>query len=165
MSRYLIEPGLLDAAQDDISLMPEPFLGLGKFVAEMGDTWAAKVLQFHPFQVVPDSLGRVQLRRIAGKLLQVNPVGRASAQVVLHCFAPVDGSAIPDDQQLPSNMPPQVPKEPNYILPSVGFLLHHQVQLAPWGDTTQGRKVVSAQGSPNQWGLSDWGIGSYQARQ
>src|SRR5918992_3881616 len=144
--------------------MPEAFFGLAQFIVQVGDALATLVLQFHPLQIVPDPLSRVQLWSIAGELLQVNPGGRASAQVVLHCFAPVDGSTIPDDQQLPSNMPPQVPKEPDYILPSVGFLLHHQVQLASWCDASHSRKMVSAQGSTNHRSLSYWGIGSYHSR-
>jgi hypothetical protein len=145
--------------------MPEAFFGLAEFIVQLGDALATKVLQFHPLQIVPDALRWVQLRRIAWELLQLNPAGRTSTQLVLHCFAPLDGSTIPDDQQLPCNMPPQVPKEPNYILPLVGFLLYHQVQLAFRSNTTHGRKVVSAQGSPNQRGLPYWSIGSCQARQ
>jgi len=64
---------LFDTSQNDTGLVPEPPFGLGKFIAEMGDTWAAKVLQLHPLQVVPGSLSRIQLRGIARQWLQVNP--------------------------------------------------------------------------------------------
>jgi hypothetical protein len=122
--------------------MPEAFFGLTQLVIQVGDALATPVLQFHPFQIVPDSLSWVQLWGIAGELLQVNPPGRTSAQVLLHRLAAVDGSPIPGDQQLPRDMPQQVPKEPDYSLPAVGSLLHRQVQLASWGDASHSRKVV-----------------------
>ena len=53
--------------------MPQAFLGLAQFVVQVGEALTTKVLQLHPFQVVPDPLGRVQFRRVAGELLQVNP--------------------------------------------------------------------------------------------
>ena len=64
---------MFDTSQNDTDLVPELLFGLGKFIAEMGDTWAAKVLQLHPLQVVPGPLSRIQLRGIARQLLQVNP--------------------------------------------------------------------------------------------
>jgi hypothetical protein len=59
---------LLNAAYNDLGLVAEAVCGLAQFIVEMGDTLAAKVLQFHPFQVVPDPLGGVQLRRTAPSL-------------------------------------------------------------------------------------------------
>jgi hypothetical protein len=145
--------------------MPEAFFGLAQLVIQVGDALATPVLQFHPFQIVPDALSWVQLWGIAGELLQVNPLGCTSAQVLLHCLAAVDGSTIPDEQQLPSNMPQQVLEEPNYILPSVGSLLHHQIQLAFRSDASHSRKMFSAQRSTNDGGLAHWGVGSYYPRQ
>jgi hypothetical protein len=69
-----IEPRLLDAAQNDIGLVPEAIGGLAQFIVEMGDTLAAQVLQFHPFQVVPDPLSWVQ-RLLLGRLASA-PSGR-----------------------------------------------------------------------------------------
>jgi hypothetical protein len=165
MRSHLIKPRLLDAAQDDISLMAEPVLGLAQFIVEMGDALAAKVLQLHPFQVVPDAFRRVQLWCIPWELLQMNPLGRALAQVVLYCLTPVDGSTIPNDQQLPRNVLQQVLEESNYIRPSVSSLLHYQVQLAFWSNPTHSRQVVSAQGSTNDGGLAHWSVGAHLAGQ
>src|ERR671914_2548518 len=157
--RHLIESRLLDAAQDDIGLVPEAFFSLAQLIVEMGDTLAAKVLQLHPFQVVPDSFRWVQFWSIARKLLQVNPLGRTPSQVVLHPTAPVDRRPIPEHQQLPSNMPRQVLEETHHVGSSVGSLLHHQVELAFWSDAAHGRKVVSTQGSTDDRGLAHWSIG------
>ena len=95
--------------------MAEAVGGLAQFIVEMGDTVAAKVLQFHPFQVVPDPLAGVQLRRIARQLLQVNPASGTVTQVVLHHPAAVDGRPIPPHQQLSSNMACQMLQEPHHV--------------------------------------------------
>jgi hypothetical protein len=75
---------LFDAAQDDSGLVPEALFGLGQFVVQVRKALTTPVLQFYPFQVVPDPLSRVQLRRISWQLLQVNTAGRTTAQVLLH---------------------------------------------------------------------------------
>src|SRR5918992_2552781 len=163
--RHLIESRLFDAAQDDINLMPEPLLGFAQFIVKMGDTLAANVLQLHPFQVVPDPFRWVQLWGIPWKLLQMNPASPTIAQVLFHYPATVDGSPIPEHQQLPSNMPGQVLEEPHHVSSPVGSLLHHQVQFAFWGNPTHGRQVVSAQGSTDGGGLAYRGVGTHLAGQ
>jgi hypothetical protein len=82
---------LLDASQNNLGLVPEAVGGLAHLIVEMGHALAAKVLQFHSFQVVPDSLGGVQLWRVARQLLQVHPVGGTVTQILLDYPAPVDG--------------------------------------------------------------------------
>src|SRR5918999_6212556 len=105
MSSDLIKSRLLDAALNDPGLVPKALFGFAQFVVQVRDALATPVLQVHPFQIVPDPLGWVQLWRIAGKLLQVNPAGCTLSQIFLHCLTTVDRSPIPDDQQLPRNMP------------------------------------------------------------
>jgi hypothetical protein len=55
-----------DATIDDMEFVPEPFLGLAKFPAQVGDVLTAKVLHLDPFQVVPDTFGWVELGSIGG---------------------------------------------------------------------------------------------------
>src|ERR671915_2499936 len=100
MSSDLIKSRLLDAALNDTGLMPKTLFGFAQFVVQMRDALAAPILQFHPFQVVPDPLGWVQLWRVARQLLQVNPVSGTVTQILLDYPATVDGSPIPNHQQL-----------------------------------------------------------------
>jgi hypothetical protein len=58
LSRQLIEAGLFDAAEDDIGRVLEAFFSFAEFIVQVGDALAIQVLQFHPFQIVPDSLSR-----------------------------------------------------------------------------------------------------------
>src|SRR5918992_2027382 len=131
----------------------------------MGDTLATKVLQLHPFQVIPDPFRRVQLWGIPRRLLQVNPVSSAVTQVLFHYPAAVDGSPIPEHQQLSSNVPCQVLEETHHVGSTVGSLLRHQVQLAFPSDAAHRREVVSAQRGTNNRSLAYWGIGSDHSKQ
>src|SRR5919106_4754084 len=165
MMRHLIQSRLSDAAQDDVGFVPEPLFGLAQLVVQVGNTLTTQVLQFHPFQVVPDSLSRIQLWCIPWELLQMNPVGRTLAQVLFHHPATVDGSPIPEHQQLASNVTHQVLQEPHYLCSAVGSLLHHQVQLAFRSNAAHGRKVLSAQGGTDNGSLTQGSVGAHLSRQ
>src|ERR687892_724374 len=57
------------------------------------------MLQLHPFQVVPDSLIRVQLGSVGWQLLQMDALPGRAGQKGFNLLAPVDGAAIPVDHQ------------------------------------------------------------------
>ena len=58
-------------------------------------------------------------------------------------------------------MPNQVLEKLHHVFSAVGSVLHSQVQLPFRGNTTHGRKLVAAQGSPDDGILVHWGIGAY----
>ena len=74
-------------------------------------------------------------------------------------LAPVDGTAIPDDQQPHRDVGGQVPQEAGRIPAAEGPVLHPGVQPAMGGDTADHRQVVPAEGHPEHWGLTPGGIG------
>jgi hypothetical protein len=74
------------------------------------------ILQLHPFQVVPDPLIRVQLRGIGWQPLQMDPLPSWAGQEGFDLLAPVDGAAIPDNQQPHRDVGGQVPQEAGRIL-------------------------------------------------
>src|SRR5918999_6404651 len=74
-------------------------------------------------------------------------------------LAPVDGAAIPDDQQPHRDMGGQVPLEPRRICPSEGPVLDLGVQPAMSGDATDYRQMVPAQWYPEHWSMAHGGIG------
>jgi len=49
------------------------------------------IAQFHPLEVIPDALIRIEIRSIAGKLLQMQAFGGASLEKVLDLLTPMDG--------------------------------------------------------------------------
>jgi hypothetical protein len=52
-----------------MGLVPQALFGLAKFLAQLPEILTTNVPQFHPFQVVPDTVVWIQLSDIAGELL------------------------------------------------------------------------------------------------
>ena len=67
--------------------------------------------QFDALEIVPDALIRIEIRRVAGQLLQMQALGARLAQEVLDGLAVMDRRAIPDDQELPRDLAQQHAQE------------------------------------------------------
>lgn len=80
--------------------MAKPFLGLAEFGMELGQMLTGEVLEFHSFEVVPDAFVGIHLRSIGGQSLQLEPRGCAGGQKVLDHVAAMDGSSVPEYQEL-----------------------------------------------------------------
>src|ERR671918_723855 len=124
------------------------------------------ILQLHPFQVVPDPFIGVQLGGIGWQLLQMDPLPSWTGQEGFEHLAPVDGTAVPDDQQPHRDVGGQLLQEPRRIYTPEGPVLYPGVQPAMGGDATDYRQMVSAEGYPEHRGLAPGGIGlDYQGQQ
>jgi hypothetical protein len=64
---------------------------------QMGDVDAADMAQLHPFELLPEALARVQLRRLGGEPLQVEALGCPIGQERLDDLTTVNGGTVPDD--------------------------------------------------------------------
>ena len=53
LSKYIVKVRLFDTTQVNMGLVPQALLGLAKFLAQVPEILTTKVLQAHPFQVVP----------------------------------------------------------------------------------------------------------------
>src|SRR5918992_6336092 len=100
------------------------------------------ILQLHSLQVVPDPLIRVQLGGIGGQLLQMDSLPSWAGQEGFDLLAPVDGAAIPDDQQPHRDVGGQLLQEPRRIYTPQGPVLDPSVQPAVGGDATDYRQMV-----------------------
>ncbi len=74
--------GLPDTGPDDVRLVTQPFLGFAQFAAQMIKVVTTDVPELDPFEVLPDALVGVEIRRIAGQAFQVNTFGSATGQEV-----------------------------------------------------------------------------------
>src|ERR671918_976174 len=117
------------------------------------------ILQLHPFQVVPDPLIGVQLGGIGWQLLQMDPLPSWTGQEGFEHLAPVDGTAVPDDQQPHRDVGGQLLQEPRRIYTTERPVLYPGVQPAMGGDTTDYRQMVPAEWCPEHWSLAPGGIG------
>ena len=80
--------------------MAKAFFRPYESLAQMRKILAAQVFQLPAFEQVPDSLLRIEVRSIAGKTLQMDPLGRTSCKKFLDDLGAVDGGAIPNHQEL-----------------------------------------------------------------
>jgi hypothetical protein len=80
-----------EAGLDDGALVPQALFGTAQPQRERGQIWAAEIGQFDPFEVVSDALVGVEVRRVGGQLLQMQPLGGSAAQELFDCLAAMDG--------------------------------------------------------------------------
>src|SRR5881227_2818202 len=110
----------------------------------MWETLAADVTQLDALEVLPDALIRVEVRGVAGELLQADAAGAALGQEVLDRLAAMDGSAIPDDQELAGDVAQEVLQEADDVRALVGMVLHQHEQAPRRGDAADDRQMVAA---------------------
>jgi hypothetical protein len=134
-----------DAALNDLWFAAHAPGGQPHLALELIQAGTAPVAQFHPLQMGPDPLVRVQVRRVAGQSLQPDAVGAAVRQKLLDRLAPMNGRAIPQDQELARNMPQQVAQEADHVGAAIGAELGRQQQLPDWGDRADGGYVVTGE--------------------
>jgi hypothetical protein len=142
-----------------VRLLPEPLDGLAKLVGQLPQVLTDDILQLHSFQVVPDSLIGVQLRRVGWQPLQVDSLPSGAGQKGFNFLATVDGSAIPNNQQAHRDVGGQAPEETGGIPTTEGPVLRPGVQPAMRSDAAGHREMVPAEGRPEHWGLASGGIG------
>jgi len=156
---------LLDAALNDVALVPEAGNRPAQLPLELGEITTADIPQLDVFEVVPNALVGVQIRRIAGQLLQMDAFCPALPQELLDHLAAVNGRAIPEDQELAREMPEQMPQEDDHLLSMEGCLPDHVEELALDGDGTDGREMIIGKRDVQDGRRSARSIGSHATRQ
>jgi hypothetical protein len=139
--------------------------GEAKVASEMGEGLAADVAQLDMLEIGPDALVRIEVWGVAGELLQADALGRALSQEVLDWLAAVDRCAIPDDQKLARDVAEQMLEEADDIRALIRLRLHQHQQPAGWGDATDDRQMVPAQGQSEDGCLTTWGVGADSTRE
>lgn len=150
---------MLYAAQDDIRLMTQTGNGFAKLKTEFGEIMAAQVSGLEVFQVVPDTLGWVQVRGIAGQTFQMDTVSCALGEEVSDRLTLMSRQAIWRLQAMASKMRPTWRGE--YLTP-----YSRSITLAtrPWVHTSPRKPKCSAplannSGSPVHWSSLSRGLG------
>ena len=139
--------------------MAEASGGEAKLASEVAEGLAADVAEFDVLEIVPDALVRVEVRSVARERLQVEAASTALSQEVFDGLATMDGSAVPDDQELAGDMAEQVLEEADDVRALVGVLLHVHQQPAVRGDAADDGQVVAAQGEAEDRRLAARGVG------
>lgn len=80
--------------------MAKAFFRPHERLTQVREMLAAQIFQLPAFEQVPDSLLWVEVRSIAGKTLQMEPLGCTGSKKFLDLFGPVDRGTVPNDQEL-----------------------------------------------------------------
>ncbi len=95
--------------------MPEPRTSQQQGVLKLSEIAATHILEFTPFEQIPDAFLRIELRCIGGQTFQVNACSRPSRQKVFDRLAVMDGRTIPDDQQFPRDLAQELLEKSHHI--------------------------------------------------
>ena len=156
---------MLEEGAKHMGFMAQPCKCTAYFLAQFVQVMASKVSQFHIFEVVPNSFIRVQVWGVAWQLLHPHRLALISGQVCCYCLVPVDGYAIPDNQQLALDMAVQMFQKTHNPHSLEGLLLHFHQQLSTFGYATDSRQMVPRQRHAQHWCLAAWGIRAHHTSQ
>jgi len=123
------------------------------------------VLQFNPFEILPDAFVRIQLWRVAGQPLQIDTLCSTSCQKLLDRLTTMDRCSVPNDQQLAVDMMQHVSQKAHHLCRCVGVILHPHQQSSLGRDRADARQMVVPQRCAQDWCLANRRIGSHQCRQ
>ena len=150
---------LAHAALDDVALVAEASGGEAEVTSEMWQVLAADVAQFDVLEVAPDALVRVEVRGVAGELLELDASGATLGQEVLDGLAAMDRGAVPDDQELAGDVAEQVLEEADDVRALVRVLLDQHQHPTRRGDAADDGQMVTAQGEAEDRRLAARGVG------
>jgi len=133
--------------------------GEAEVASEMREVLAADIAQLDALEVVPDALVRIQVWSVAGELFQADAAGTAPGQEVFDRLAAMNGSAVPDHQQLAGDVAQEMLEEADDVWALVRVLLHQHEQTPLRCDAADDRQVVAAQREAEDRRLPAWGVG------
>lgn len=131
-----------------------------EFLPELSEVPTAAILEFDALQSVPDALGWVQVRRIAGQPFEMQPCGRAGCQEVFDRLTFVDRSAIPDDEDFAADLAQQLAQKAHDSLVHIRLFLLLQEQTPVEGEPADDREMVAGEGHVQHRGVPAWRPGA-----
>ena len=145
--------------------MPEPRTSQQQGVLKLSEIAATHILEFTPFEQIPDAFLRIELGRIGRQTFQVDACSSTSRQEIFDRLAVMDGGTIPDDEQIPWDLTQELLEKAYHVLSFVGMILRLHEQSPPWCQCSDGRDVVTGQRDAQNRRLAYRGIGAHRHRQ
>src|SRR5258706_4699492 len=142
-------------------LVAHPLFGAAQGLAKSRQVRTADIAEFPSLEIVPQPFDRIELRRIAGQLLQMQPSGRPPSQELLDGLAPMNRRAIPDQEQLAGDLPQEHPQETDNVRRVIALLLGLQEQPPIGGEAADRRQMVMGQRHPQDRGVAPRGPGPH----
>src|SRR5690606_2217186 len=128
---------------------------------QMGNVEAADSAQLDPFELWPEPLARVALRRISRSVLQMQALGGAVGEEVSDDLTAMDRCAIPDAHHPAWHLAPQMLEKPDDVVRVERAILAVEVELPLGRDGTDRREMIPGPPCPHHGGLAYWGIGAH----
>lgn len=126
---------------------------------------AAHIAELDPFELLPETLARIQLRRIRRQALQMQALRCAIGQELLDDMTAVNGGSVPDDEHAAWDFTQQMLQKGDHVGRVDGAVLVMEIELALRRDGTDGREMVAGAPLPQDGGLADGCIGAHDTGQ
>ncbi len=136
---------MTQTAPDDVRLLAEPLARGAELPSRLREIRTAEIAHLHALEVPPNPLLGIDLWRVAGEALQVNPRSRTLAEELLDCLAAVDRRTIPDDQQLARDVTQQMLQEANDLGAPDRRLVDLEVELLVQTHGPDHREMIMAE--------------------
>lgn len=137
---------MTEAGDKAVRRAAEAANGQPEFPAQFVQVVAAAVLQLAPLEQVPNALIRIELGRVGGQTLKMQPGGRASGEEGLHRLAAVDRRAVPQHEQLAANLAQELTEEGDHRLAPKRGRLDAGEEPAIGRDRADDAEVVMGEG-------------------
>lgn len=154
-----------DAAAEHVSLVAQPLDGQPQFEPQLGKIGAAEVAEFDVLEIVPDPLVGIEVRGVAGQLLQLEPRRRSLGKEVLDRLSAMNRRPIPNHQQLARNLAQQMLQKADDLRAAKRPLPHLQEEPTVVGEAADDGEMVTSTADPQDGRLAPWRVGAHQARQ
>jgi hypothetical protein len=105
----------LEEALDEARFAPDPLHRSTEFAPQMQEMKAAQVAHLDPFELLPDTLVRIQLGGIGRQTLEMKAMRRAVGEELPDGLSTVDGRSIPDDDHSTRDFPEQMFQEGHHV--------------------------------------------------
>ena len=92
------------ATLNDLRFVAQAFSSPKELCLQVVQVGAADVAQLDTLEIIPDALIRIEIWGIARQLLQMQAFGGPSLEKVFERVRPVDGRAVPDEDDLARNL-------------------------------------------------------------
>jgi hypothetical protein len=126
---------------------------------------AAHITELDPFELLPEPLARIRLRRIRRQALQMKALRCAIGQELPDDMTPVNGGSVPENDHSPWDFTQQMLKKGDHVGGVDRTVLAMEIELALRRDGTDGREMVAGPPLPQDGRLADRSVGAHDTGQ
>ncbi len=135
-----------DASLEHVTLVTQPLFGAPQRAVELREVRATDVAHLATLQGVPDPCDGVEIRRVAWKVLPMEPLGGSLGPEVFDRLAAVKGGPIPDDEEFAAHLAQEQAQETDHLGTVRGPRLGLQAEAPVAAEGAEGRAMIAGEG-------------------